>query len=89
MLTLAQHVKAFVCYQKSDANDAAAICETKQPPRIHPVAIKSIEQQDIQSLRPMCSRMIDNRPALGNQIRGLCRSRSTIKFISISQYVAA
>lgn len=71
LLLPAQHVKAFVGHQKNDANDALAICEAAQRPRIHPVAVKSVEQQDIQSLRRIRQRAVDNRTALGNQIRGL------------------
>jgi len=71
VLIPAQHVKAFVGHQKNDANDAVAICEAAQRPRLHPVAVKSLEQQDIQSLRRIRQRAVDNRTALGNQIRGL------------------
>jgi len=71
LLIPAQHVKAFVGHQKNDANDAVAICEAAQRPRIHPVAVKSVEKQDIQSLRRIRQRAVDNRTALGNQIRGL------------------
>lgn len=71
LLIPAQHVKAFVGHQKNDANDALAICEASQRPRLYPVAVKSVEQQDIQSLRRIRQRAVDSRTALGNQIRGL------------------
>ena len=67
-----QHVKPLVGHQKNDANDAVAICEAVSRPRIHRVPVKSVEQQDIQSLRRIRKRHIRNRTALGNQIRGLC-----------------
>jgi len=47
----AQHVKPFVGRQKNDANDARAICEATFRPSIHPVPVKSLEQQDIKALR--------------------------------------
>lgn len=68
----AQHVKPFVGTQKNDANDARAICEAAFRPNIHPVPIKSIEQQDIKALRCVRSRLIEQRTATANQIRGLC-----------------
>jgi transposase len=43
----AKHVKAFVLNQKNDSRDASAICEALNRPDIHPVAPKSIEQQDV------------------------------------------
>jgi len=39
-LILAQHVKVFIRSQKSDANDALAICETACLPDIHFVPLK-------------------------------------------------
>ena len=68
-----QHVKAFARVNKTDAGDALAICEAAQRPEIHPVAIKSIPQQD---LRLMCRRrdlMVRQRTALSNQLRGLAK----------------
>ena len=67
----AQHVKPFVSNQKNDANDALAICEAAFRPRIHWVPVKTIEQQDIKSLRCVRTRMVQNRTAVVNQIRSL------------------
>jgi len=72
VLIPAQHVKPLVGHQKNDANDALAICEASQRPRIHYVPIKNVQCQDIQSLRRLRQRQVHNRTALGNQIRGLC-----------------
>ncbi len=72
LLLPAQHVKPLVGHQKNDAHDAVAICEASQRPRIHPVSIKTVEQQDIQSLRRIRQRHVNNRTALSNQMRGLC-----------------
>jgi len=42
----AQYVKAYVKRNKTDAADAAAICEAVGRPRMRFVAIKTAEQQD-------------------------------------------
>ena len=67
----AQHVKPFVGRQKNDANDARAICEAYSRPDIHFVPVKTIEQQDLKALRNVRSRLVEQRTALANQIRGL------------------
>ncbi len=51
--------------------DAEAICEAVQRPNMRFVPIRSIEQQDIQSLHRAREQAIRNRTALSNQIRGL------------------
>ena len=51
--------------------DAAAICEAMSRPEMRFVAQKSIEQQDLQALHRIRSRLIGCRTQLGNQIRGL------------------
>ena len=66
-----QFVKPFVKTNKNDANDAEAICEAASRPSMHFVPIKQVEQQDIQSLHRIRSRLIHNRTALINEIRGL------------------
>lgn len=72
VLIPAQHVKPFVGKQKNDANDARAICEAALRPNLHPVPIKSIEQQDIKALRSSRKHWVDNRTALINHLRGHC-----------------
>lgn len=67
----AQHVKPFARRQKNDANDALAICEAAFRPKLHPVRVKSIEQQDIKALRCVRSRLIAQRTAMSNQMRAL------------------
>lgn len=66
-----QFVKPYVKSNKNDAVDAEAICEAMQRPNMRFVAIKEIEQQDIQSIHRMRSLITDRRTALVNQIRGL------------------
>lgn len=66
-----QFVRPYVKSNKNDANDAEAICEAVSRPQMRFVAAKSVEQQDIQSLHRVRSRLIGSRTQLGNQIRGL------------------
>lgn len=66
-----QYVKPYVKTNKNDANDAAGICEAVSRPSMRFVAIKSIEQQDIQCLHRIRTGLIQERTALINQIRGL------------------
>ena len=66
-----QFVKPFVKTNKNDANDAEAIVEAASRPSMHFVPVKQVEQQDIQSLHRVRSRIIKNRTALINEIRGL------------------
>ena len=67
-----QFVKPFVKTNKNDANDAQAIVEAASRPSMHFVPIKQPEQQDIQSIHRVRSRIVSNRTALINEIRGLC-----------------
>jgi transposase len=67
-----QFVKPFVKTNKNDANDAQAIVEAASRPSMHFVPIKQVEQQDIQSIHRIRTRVVKNRTALINEIRGLC-----------------
>ena len=66
-----QFVKPFVKSNKNDANDAQAICEAMVRPNMHPVSVKSVEQQDIQAIHRVRDEIKSHRIAKGNQIRGL------------------
>jgi len=66
-----QFVKPFVKTNKNDANDAQAIVEAASRPSMHFVPIKQVEQQDVQSIHRVRSRIVKNRTALINEIRGL------------------
>jgi transposase len=66
-----QFVKPYVKSNKNDANDAEAICEAVSRPQMRFVPAKSVEQQDIQSLHRVRSRLISLRTQLVNQVRGL------------------
>lgn len=67
----AQHVKPFVRGNKNDHNDALAIAEAAQRPNLKTVPIKTIAQQDIQTLHRLRERCVSQRTALSNQTRGL------------------
>lgn len=66
-----QFVKPYVKSNKNDANDAEAICEAMSRPSMRFVAVKTIEQQDIQATHRIRAELIKQRTAKGNQIRGL------------------
>lgn len=66
-----QFVKPYVKGNKNDANDAEAICEAVARPSMRFVAIKTIEQQDIQAVHRIRTELIRQRTAKVNQIRGL------------------
>jgi transposase len=67
-----QFVKPFVKTNKNDAKDAQAIVEAASRPSMHFVPIKQVEQQDIQFIHRIRTRIVKNRTALINEIRGLC-----------------
>jgi transposase len=66
-----QFVKPYVKSNKNDAVDAEAICEAVARPNMRYVAIKNVEQQDIQSIHRIRARFVKERTALANQTRGL------------------
>ena len=66
-----QFVKPYVKSHKNDANDAEAICEAMGRPGMRFVAVKTIEQQDIQAVHRVRSELSKQRTAKVNQIRGL------------------
>jgi transposase len=66
-----QFVKPYAKSNKNDANDAEAICEARSRPSMRFVAIKTIEQQDIQATHRLRAGLIEQRTAKANQIRGL------------------
>jgi transposase len=66
-----QFVKPYVKSNKNDANDAEAICEAVARPSMRFVAVKTIEQQDIQAIHRIRTELVRQRTAKVNQIRGL------------------
>jgi transposase len=80
-----QYVKPFLIGGKNDANDAAAICAAVTRPGIHFVAIKSAEQQSLQSVHRMRQRLILERTAKSNQIRSMFAEEGVIFPIGLPQ----
>ena len=67
----AQHVKPLVQGQKNDYNDALAIAEALNRPKLRCVAVKSLQEQDAQALHRLRQGLMKERTALCNRIRGL------------------
>jgi len=81
----AQYVKPFLVGGKNDANDAAAICAAVARSGIHIVAIKSAEQQSLQSVHRMRQRLIQERTAKSNQIRSMFAEEGVIFPVGLPQ----
>ena len=70
-LIAAQKVVGFRKCNKNDRNDAHAIAIAGKCPGIEFVPVKSVEQQDVQSLVRIRARLIYRQTALVNEMRGL------------------
>ncbi len=66
-----QFVKPYVKGNQNDSRDAEAICEAVSRPHRRFVPLKTVDSQDIQAIHRMRSRLIKERTALVNQVRGL------------------
>lgn len=66
-----QHVKPYVQGNKTDARDAAAICEAAARDRVPHVAIRSVDSQQMQAIHRTRELWMKQRIATMNQIRGL------------------
>lgn len=73
-----QEVKPFVKVHKNDLRDAQAIAECAARPATSSVAIKSETQLDIQALHRVRERLIKERTAIGNELRGILAERGHI-----------
>lgn len=80
-----QFVKPFVRGNKNDGNDAEAICDAVQRPNMRFVPVKSIEQQDVQSMHRARQRLVNHRTALVSQMRGILLDRGIAFGKSISR----
>jgi transposase len=70
-----QYVRPYVKTNKNDFLDAEGIAEAVQRPRMRFVPIKSDEQLDLQALHRVRNRLICQRAAVINQIRGFLLER--------------
>lgn len=66
-----QYVKPYVKRDKDDAADAAAIAEAVTRPGMHFVAVKEVWQQDMLLAHRVRERLVKQRTALMNEMRGL------------------
>jgi transposase len=66
-----QHVTPYVGQHKNDYKDTQGIIEAGTRPRTQFVSIKTLEQQDLQSVNRLRERLVSQRICLSNQIRGL------------------
>ena len=83
-----QFVKPYVKSNKNDAADAEAICEAVSRPNMRFVAIKNKEQQDIQCIHKVRARLVRERTAQANQIRGLLHEYGVIIPLGIHHVMA-
>jgi transposase len=70
-LIAGQHVKKYVTGNKDDANDAEAILTCGLRPKTKFVPLKTSRQLELQGLHRVRSRLVRERTALANEIRGL------------------
>lgn len=69
----AQYVRAYVRRNKTDAADAAALIEASRAPDIKPVAVKTVDQQQILALHRLREHAKRTRIAKINLLRGCLR----------------
>lgn len=67
----AQHVKPYVGVQKNDYRDAEAIGEASMRARMKYVPVKPRQYQEVEGLHRIRERLVRNRTALTNEVRGL------------------
>lgn len=78
-------VKPFVVGNKNDKNDVVAIIEASRRPKATFVPVKTLEQQDIQSLQRIRERQMKHRTATANQLRGLMAEYGIILPVGINK----
>ena len=80
-----QYVRPFRRGGKNDFNDAEAICDALSRPSINTVAVKSAEQQAVQSLHRTRERLVNQRTNTANQIRSLVAEEGIVCARGIAQ----
>jgi len=78
-------VRRYVKSQKNDFRDAEAIAEASTREHINFVTTKSVEQLELQAIQRVRERLIKNRTALSNEIRGFLTELGIVLPKSISQ----
>jgi transposase len=74
-LMAAKYVRPYSKGQKNDYRDAEAIAEAVQRPTMKFVAIKTVEQLDLQALHRVRERLVSQRTGIINQIRAFLLER--------------
>lgn len=74
-----QVVKPYGKGKKNDRRDAAAICEAVARAQLRVVPLKTGESQDIQARHRVRRRVMPQRPAVGNHVRGLLAERGILR----------
>jgi len=86
LIIAAQYVKPFVKRNKNDKNDAAAIVETALRPDMHFVGMKSLHQQDVQCLHRVRSRLVHERTAIIQEMRGFLMEYGLVMPVKASSF---
>jgi transposase len=73
-----QYVAPFVKTNKNDRNDAEAIVEAASRPTMRFVAVKTVEQQDMQALHRLRQLLVHQSTAIINQMRGVLAERGIV-----------
>lgn len=81
-----QHVKPFVKTNKSDFNDAEAIVEAGLRPTMRFVPIKTEEQQSVQMLHRVRTRLVVAKTQLSNEMRGFLREYGIVIPLSVAAF---
>lgn len=66
-----QFVRPYRKNEKNDRNDAEAICEAVSRPTMRFVPVKSVDQHAVLTVHRVRARLVSERTALVNQVRGL------------------
>jgi transposase len=69
----AQYVRPFVRRQKTDRTDATGLLDALRADGIHPVAVKTVAQQELLALHRMRQQWMTTRTARINALRGFLR----------------
>jgi transposase len=81
-----QFVKPYAKSNKHDMADAEAIGEAVTRPTMRFVPIKEVAQQDLQALHRIRERLVNARPALMNEMRGLLGEDGIVLPKGIAQF---
>lgn len=83
-----KYVKAYVKRGKTDAGDAAAICEAVTRPSMSFVPVKGLEQQGLSMLHSARSQLIGQRTQLINDVRGHLSELGIIGLLGLAELAA-